>query len=99
MIRDYRKDPLKIVALCKTFRGEEFVEAMIESIYNEVEAIVFVNSNISWVGERGNTVKQAVESWRLKNDVAGKIFQIDFDSINQIDQYEFGFNCIKRAII
>ena len=96
MIRDYRKDPLKIVALCKTFRGEEFVEAMIESIYNEVEAIVFVNSNISWVGERGNTVKQVVESWCLKNDVAGKIFQIDFDSINQIDQYEFGFNCIKR---
>src|SRR4030067_152050 len=51
---------MKIVALCKTFGGEEWIQPMVASIYPYVEKIVFVNSEISWVGRKGNTCKREI---------------------------------------
>lgn len=51
---------MKIVALVKTFAGEEWIKPMTLSIYPYVEKIVFVNSEISWTGRKGNSCKQAI---------------------------------------
>jgi len=87
---------IKVVALCKTFRGEEFVEAMIESIYNEVDRIVFIHSNISWTGEKVNTVKPVVEKWKDNSDTLSKIYNIDYDCADQVQQYNYGLEYIKN---
>lgn len=61
---------MKIVALCKTFAGEEWIEAMTLSIYPYVEKIVFINSDISWTGRVGNTCKPVID--RMKNGISRK---------------------------
>lgn len=55
---------MKIVALTKTFAGEEWIKPMTLSIYPYVEKIVFVNSEISWTGRKGNTCKQAIDGFK-----------------------------------
>ena len=59
---------MKITELCKTFRGDECLEAMIRSIYDYVDHIVFVNSEISWkhnikgnTQNEGNTCKDIIK--------------------------------------
>jgi 2-polyprenyl-3-methyl-5-hydroxy-6-metoxy-1,4-benzoquinol methylase len=89
---------MKVVALCKTWRGHEFLPAMIESIYNQIYKIVFVHSEVSWDGEYGNTVIGPVETWKAKNDYADRIISINFDSQSQNEQYKVGFDYIKANL-
>lgn len=91
---------MRIVALYKTFRGEEFVTASLQSIYNSVDKIVMVHSNISWTGQIGNTVLPEVIKWKKEADVFDKIVNltIDTESISQEEQYKIGFRFITDNI-
>jgi hypothetical protein len=80
---------MRITAICKTFRGHEFVVPMIRSIYDHVGQILFVHSDLGWDGETGNTVKPVVSDWCHRNDKASKVVSVDFDSKDQTQQYLF----------
>jgi len=86
------------VALYKTWRGNEFVKESIESIYDHVEKIVFLHSEISWNGERGNDVIDLVHQWKIVNDLENKIINISFDSQDQTEQYHWGINFINNML-
>lgn len=105
---------MKIVALCKTFAGEEWIKAMTLSIYPYVEKIVFVNSEISWTGRKGNSCREAINEMLCKNkrwskrrgewiiddclDYDNKIISLNYDTIYQIKQCMFGYDYIKTHI-
>ena len=90
---------MNIVALTKTYRGHEFAIASLECIYEHVAAVVYIHSDTAWTGERaGNTVRPLIAEWVEKNDKAGKIVQIDYDSAEQGEQYARGWNYINDEI-
>jgi FkbM family methyltransferase len=86
----------KVIALYKTWRGEEFLEGSILSIYNHVNKIVFIHSEVSWCGEKGNTVKPWLNEWKKKNDPYDKIIDFTVNTTSQDEQYKVGFGIIKR---
>lgn len=88
----------KVVALYKTFSGEEFVEASLASIYRLCHKIVLVHSSVSWSGEVGNTVAPVVEEWKLNYDTCNKIVNLYVDLRSQDEQYKYGFDYIKKNI-
>ena len=85
---------MKVIALCKTFRGAEFVQAMIDSIYDHVYKIVFVHSNTSWMGKVGGNVAKAVKEL-YPND--SKIINLEKDFDDQIEQYDYGIEYIRKT--
>ena len=94
---------MKITALCKTFRGHEFLEAMIRSIYLYVDYIVFVNSEYAWdhriqgnVQKVGNTCKPVIERLIVEEGM-NKIISLNYDTTDQFDQCMYGFEYIKAA--
>jgi len=87
---------MKITALCKTYSCDEFIEAAIESIYDFVDHIVFVNSDIDWTGKSGiNKVKSTILQWQKQNDKQKKIIHIDANVSNQWKQCNIGYQWIK----
>jgi hypothetical protein len=90
--------PLKIIALYKTFSGEEFIEASLESIYKHVDKIVLVNSTVSWSGLRGNTVAPIVEKWKNEFDIEKKIIQVFGEFRDQNLQYNTGIKLIRKIL-
>lgn len=89
---------MRIVALCKTFGGYEWVEPMIMSIYDHVDKIVFVNSEISWIGRLGNTCKPLIDKFKKTKDKEDKIISLDYNSIDQLDQCEYGYRYIQENL-
>lgn len=87
---------MKIVALYKTFDGGEFIDASLASVYDNVDAIVMVHSDVSWLGERGNTVRKAAIDWCQTHDEAGKVHHVDVSLDRQEAQYEAGLNYIAQ---
>lgn len=88
---------MKITALVKTNKGHEFVTAMIESIYDYVDSIVFINSNINWRNEfTGNTVKYEVYKWQKQYDKDRKIFHFECNVSSQQLQYNLGYFWAKK---
>jgi 2-polyprenyl-3-methyl-5-hydroxy-6-metoxy-1,4-benzoquinol methylase len=87
---------MRIVAIYKTWDGGEFVDASLASIYDHVENIVMVHSELSWLGERGNTVKQAAVEWCNQFDKAGKIHHINVELTSQEEQYAAGLDFISK---
>lgn len=87
---------MKIVALYKTFDGSEFVDASLASIYNHVDHIVMVHSDVSWLGERGNTVRQPAMAWCSEHDKDGKVEHLEVLVRSQEDQYAAGITFIER---
>lgn len=88
---------MKIVALYKTFDGGEFVDASLASIYDHVSAIVMVHSEVSWLGERGNTVRRSAMEWCEQFDKAGKVHHVDVELTSQEAQYAAGMDYIGDA--
>jgi len=89
---------MKPVALYKTWRGNEFAKESIESIYNHVDKIVFLHSEVSWNGEKINDVFDIVHKWKIVNDTENKIINISYDSQDQIEQYKFGIKFINEML-
>lgn len=88
-----------IVAFYKTWRGQEWAEASIESIYNFVDKIVILCSNTNWSGEAGiNTVKPVVAAWAAIHDTQQKIIFVDYNSGDQEAQYTYGMHYINTHI-
>ncbi len=87
---------MKVIAVYKTFDGDEFVEASLRSIYEHVDAIVMVHSSTGWTGCTGNTVRPVAEAWRERNDYADKLYHVDVDVKTQEDQYLAGVDFIQR---
>lgn len=87
---------LRIVAIIKTFRGDEFAVASLESIYHHMTKIVYVHSNVSWTGQKGNTVAPLIEAWKKQYDVADKIVNLYFDSADQNAQYQHALEYAKK---
>lgn len=86
-----------IVALYKTWRGNEFVVPSIESIYPYVDKILFVHSDVSWQGEEGNDVAPVVEEWHRRNDAFGKIVWKTGEWRDQQSQYDYGIDMIQKV--
>lgn len=103
---------MKIVALCKTFAGEEWIEAMTLSIYRYVDKIVFVNSEVSWTGAKGNTCKLVINNMKTgimrgrksrnfieeKIDKEDKIISLNYDTIDQNRQCQLGYKYIQKHV-
>lgn len=84
----------RIVALYKTWDGGEFIAASLASIYEGVDAIVMVHSEVSWLGECGNTVRTGAQRWCAEHDHAGKVHHVDADASTQEEQYALGLKYI-----
>jgi hypothetical protein len=88
---------LKIVAMCKTFAGSEFLAPMLLSIYPFIDRIVFINSSTSWIGGKGNTCIKEIDA--LKNiDRYNKVISLDYDTTDQLAQCRYGFEFIKKNL-
>lgn len=87
---------MKIVAIYKTWDGGEFVDASLASIYDHVDHIVMVHSEVSWLGERGNTVRRPAMEWCSQFDKVGKVHHIDVELTSQEAQYAAGIDYIGR---
>jgi len=89
---------MRAVALTKTWRGEELLDAAIESIYPVVDKIVFVHSDVSWRGERGNTVRSTLDRWARARDRDAKVVSLELDTTSQDQQYEAGRRWCERHL-
>ena len=87
---------MQIVALYKTFDGEEWIGASLASIYDHVDKIVMVHGRRSWTGEEDNRVKPVVAQWRQWRDTQNKIIEIDTDETTQELQYAAAFGTLDR---
>ena len=87
---------MNIIALYKTWDGGEFVDASLASIYHHVKYIVMVHSDISWLGEHGNTVRQRAIEWCTEFDVESKVIHIDVSHSSQEAQYQAGLEYISQ---
>ena len=89
----------KIVALYKTYDGEEWIEASLASIYPFVDKIVLVHSDTNWSGQQdGNRVAPVVAVWKEKCDIDKKLVEL-FVSISQQEaQYQIGLTWICNNI-
>lgn len=87
-----------IAALYKSWQGEEFITQSLDSIYAQVGVIVFVHSEINWMGERGegNTIRARVREWQRDHDPDGKVIHLDSDSTDSAAQYSMGMTWIQR---
>ena len=77
----------KVIAVCKTFSGHEFVTAMIESVLPEVDGILFLHSEVSWSGKTGNTVSKVVNE-SLREHGPANVMQEWYNTTSQQAQYD-----------
>ncbi len=87
---------MNLVSLYKTFDGGEFVDASLASIYDHCSDIIMVHSDVSWLGERGNTVRPLALEWCSKNDKEGKVHHLNCELGTQEEQYAFGLDFINH---
>ncbi len=84
-----------MIALYKTFDGEEWILASLASIYNHVDHILMIHSDTDWLGNRSkNTVAPVVSQF---SDYKGKIIELNVSIGDQDQQYAFGLDFIKRV--
>lgn len=86
----------RLVAIYKTWDGGEFIDASLASIYESVDAIVMVHSEVSWLGERGNTVRAPAVKWCEEHDREGKVHHLETETSVQEEQYALGLEYIER---
>lgn len=89
---------MHLLALYKTWDGEEWIEASLASIYDHVSSIVMVHSETSWLGERGNTVREPAMRWAEQHDREGKIHHVNVDCRSQEQQYAAGLDYIRGRL-
>jgi len=77
---------MKIIALCKTWRGHEFAAASLKSVYKFVDKFIYCHAALSWSGRPGNTVQEIVSDPAL--DPEKKIIHLKARNKHQDTQYE-----------
>lgn len=87
---------MKIVSLTKACLGHEFVLAAVGAVYDQLDALVFVNSDHDWSGmPTRNRVRETIEEWQGGGgDSAGKVHHINGSFTNQMHQYAAGYQYI-----
>lgn len=85
---------MRLVALYKTWDGEEWIATSLASIYDSVDAIVLMHSDRSWLGEIGNTCEAAAVAWCQQHDTERKVHHIACSTSSQEEQYAIGLACI-----
>lgn len=67
---------MKIIALCKTWRGAEYALASLKSVYKHVDKFIYLHSDHSWTGLPGeNNVRELVKSFP---DTDNKIIHLEY---------------------
>lgn len=89
---------MKIIALIKTWTGEEWLKACVESIYSHVDKIVLLTSNISWIGGQGNPSLPVIEKMLKCYDLEKKLIHIEYDEPNQMKHCMFGYRYIQNNL-
>ncbi len=85
------------VALYKTLTGGEWIKNSIQSVYDQVGALVFVHSNTAWGGGKVyNDCIWNVGAYKYEHDRCDKIHEIADNFKTQEQQYERGFEYIKK---
>lgn len=87
---------MDIAAVYKTWDGGEFVDASLASIYDSVSSIVMVHSEISWLGERGNTVREPAIRWCEQFDKDSKVHHVEVELTSQEQQYQAAIDYISQ---
>lgn len=90
---------MKVVALMKTFDGEEWIEASLASIYDAVDLIVMAHSDKNWAGEDGNTALPVIKRWQKKQDAKGKLQHVFGTYLSQDQQYRAGLEFLVKKRI
>lgn len=86
-----------IVAVYKTFRGDEFLIPSIESIYPYCKKIVLIHCNKSWNGREGNTCAEVVTEWAKYNDKDSKIVSVVTDISDQTEAYQLAWKYADKT--
>jgi len=90
---------MKIVGLCKALTCADFLPAVLDGIYDQLDQIVFLYPQKAWDGaEVVNEVKPFVRQWRRINDYAFKIVEMETDHIKQSLQYTYTINQIINTM-
>lgn len=91
---------MKVVGLCKTFSCGDFLPAILNVIYERLDAIVFVHSSINWAGQLGdNECEPVIRQWEKDNKVKGeKIHHLYTKSSAQKEQCQVGYSYIKENL-
>lgn len=87
---------MKIVALIKTWSGEEWLKASVLSILKHVDKVVLLTSDVSWIGHRGNPSIPMIEEIMKLHNQNNKIIHINYDEPNQLKHCQYGYEWIKK---
>src|SRR5690606_21382902 len=66
------------------------------SVYRHVDAIVLVHSDVSWLGERGNTVRPLTLEWCRERDYESKVHHLAVSLTSQEAQYAARLEYIQK---
>lgn len=86
---------MKIIALMKTWSGQEWLKACVESIYNYCEKIVLLTSNISWIGAKDNPSIPIIKEIQECHDINKKVIHINHDEPDQLKHCMYGYKYIQ----
>lgn len=86
----------ELIAIYKTFRGDEFLIPSIESIYDRCKKIVFIHCDTSWNGRKGNTCKPVLAKWKKENDKENKIIEHTTEECDQEKAYLKGWELANK---
>jgi hypothetical protein len=89
---------MKIIALIKTWSGEEWLKPCIESIYNYVHKVVILTSNISWIGGVDNPSLPVIKEMLEFYDPDNKLIHIEHDEPNQIKHCMYAYKYIQNNL-
>jgi hypothetical protein len=85
---------IDIIPVIKTFRGHEFAEASLLSIYNQARFIIYIHSEFGWDGRTGNTVRPIVEAFP---DPDKKIIHLTSpEGLDQTEQYNIAIRYMEE---
>jgi len=87
---------MKIIALYKVWSGHELLQASVESIYNHVDKIVILTSNVSWIGGKDNPSIPVIETLIGKKYPGNKIIHINYDEPNQVKHCMYAYRYIQN---
>lgn len=87
---------MKIIAFFKVWDGHEWLSASIKSIYNYVDKILLLTSNISWIGQLDNPSIPEINRIKKDEDTENKIIHINHDESNQMKHCNYGYKWLEE---
>jgi hypothetical protein len=88
---------MNLVGLIKIYSCHEFLPAVLPVVYDKIDKVVVVSSNISWDGERKNTVAGPFREWLSAHPECEKrTVWLEGDYPNQDDQYDAGYQYVRE---